>query len=54
VLSNYKPHDGYFPREFLPYQKEEAWEKMKPVFQKRPDLGEAAEKWKQYFQRRGR
>jgi alkylation response protein AidB-like acyl-CoA dehydrogenase len=54
VLSNYKPHDGYFPREFLPYKKEEAWEKMKPVFEKRPDLGEAAEKWKQYFQRRGR
>jgi hypothetical protein len=54
VLSNYKPHDGFFPREFIPYKKEEAWEKMKPVFEKRPDLGEAAEKWKQYFQKRGR
>jgi alkylation response protein AidB-like acyl-CoA dehydrogenase len=54
VLSDYKPHEGYFPREFLPYKKEEAWAKMKPVFEKRPQLGEAAEKWKQYFDRRGR
>ena len=54
VLGSYKPHDGYFPREFIPYKKEQAWAKMQPVFDRRPDLGEAAEKWKQYFGRRGR
>ena len=54
VLKGYRPHDGYFPREFLPYKKEEAWEKMQPVFDERPDLAEAAQNWKRYFDSRGR
>jgi alkylation response protein AidB-like acyl-CoA dehydrogenase len=54
VLGGYQPHEGHFPREFIPYKKEQAWEKMRPVFEARPDLGEAAEKWKKYFERRGR
>ncbi len=54
LLKNYRPHEGYFPREFLPYKKEEAWEKMQPVFDANPELGEAAENWKQYFEKRGR
>lgn len=54
VLKDYRPHDGYFPREFIPYKKEAAWQKMKPVFDERPELAKAAENWKQYFENRGR
>ena len=52
VLKGYRPHDGYFPREFVPYKKEQAWEKMQPVLAERPDLAGAAENWKRYFERR--
>jgi alkylation response protein AidB-like acyl-CoA dehydrogenase len=54
VLKQYRPHDGYFPREFIPYKKEAAWEQMQPVFDANPKLGEAANNWKQYFDKRRR
>jgi hypothetical protein len=54
VLKNYQPHEGPFPRQFIPYKREQAWAKMEPIFAKRPELGEAAEKWKQYMSRRNR
>ena len=43
VLKGYRPHDGYFPREFVPYKREAAWEKMQPVLDANPDLAAAAE-----------
>jgi len=49
LLREYRPHEGPFPREFLPYKREQAWEKMQPVFADRPELAAAAEKWKTYF-----
>jgi len=52
VLKNYRPHEGYFPREFRPYKKEEAWQKMQPVLDANPELATAAENWKKYFDRR--
>ena len=54
VLKNYQPHEGPFPRQFIPYKREQAWAKMEPIFAQRPELGEAAEKWKQYMSRRNR
>ena len=54
VLKRYEPHDGPFPRQFIPYKREQAWQKMEPIFAARPELGESAEKWKQYMSRRGR
>src|SRR3546814_20750562 len=30
ILKGYRPHEGNFPREFIPYKKEQAWEKMQP------------------------
>jgi acyl-CoA dehydrogenase len=54
VLKGYRPHDGYFPREFIPYKREEAWEQMQTVFADRPELATAAENWKQYFANRNR
>ena len=38
VLKEYRPHEGYFPTEFIPYKREEAWKKMEPVFAANPDL----------------
>jgi len=49
ILKGYRPHEGYFPREFIPYKREQAWEKMQPVFAERPELAASAESWKKYF-----
>ena len=49
VLKDYRPHEGYFPTEFLPYKREEAWKKMQPVLDARPDLAASAEQYKKYF-----
>jgi len=54
ILRDYIPHEGNFPREFIPYKKEEAWAKMEPVFELQPELREAAERWKKYREKRGR
>jgi hypothetical protein len=54
VLKEYRPHDGYFPREYLPYKREEAWKKMEPVFAENPDLRASAERYKEYLGRRRR
>jgi alkylation response protein AidB-like acyl-CoA dehydrogenase len=52
VLKNYRPHEGYFPTEFIPYKREEAWKKMQPVLDARPDLAQSAENYKKYLARR--
>ena len=54
ILKDYRPHEGNFPREFIPYKREQAWEKMQPVFAERPELGKAAERWREYFASRRR
>ncbi|MFP5255106.1 MAG: acyl-CoA dehydrogenase family protein [Acidimicrobiia bacterium] len=54
ILKGYRPHEGHFPREFIPYKRESAWEKMQPVFAERPELGTAAQSWKKYFEGRRR
>ena len=54
VLKKYQPHEGPFPRQFIPYKREKAWQKMESVFAARPELGEAAERWKTYMARRNR
>ena len=52
VLKNYRPHQGYWPTEYIPAKREEAWRKMQPLFDERPDLAQSAERYKQYFARR--
>ncbi len=54
ILRDYEPHEGHFPREFLPYKKEEAWNKMQPIFDINPELAEAAQRWKEYRESRHR
>jgi alkylation response protein AidB-like acyl-CoA dehydrogenase len=52
VLRDYRPHEGNFPTEFLPYKREEARKKMQTVLDARPDLAASAEAYREYFERR--
>ena len=38
VLKEYRPHEGYWPTEYIPAKREEAWEKMQPKFDADPEL----------------
>ncbi|MEP1126332.1 MAG: acyl-CoA dehydrogenase family protein [Ilumatobacter sp.] len=53
VLKGYRPHEGFFPREYIPYKVEAAWEKMQPVLAANPDLKSAAEYYRDRQSRRG-
>ena len=53
LLKEYRPHEGYFPREYIPYKVEAAWEKLQPVLNANPDLKAAAEYYKERQSRRG-
>jgi hypothetical protein len=52
VLRDYKPHEGYFPSEFYPSKREEAWRKFEPKFAADPELREKAEQYRAYMERR--
>ena len=52
VLKEYRPHDGYFPREYIPYKRAEAYEKFESKFTADPELRESAERYKKYFENR--
>jgi acyl-CoA dehydrogenase len=52
VLRDYRPHEGNFPTEFLPYKREDARKKLQPVLDARPGLKAAAEAYQKYFARR--
>ena len=54
VLRDYEPHEGDFPREFIPYKKEEAWKKMQPIFDVNPELAASAQQWKEFREKRRR
>ena len=45
VLRGYRPHEGYWPTEYVPAKREQAWQRMRPVLDDRPDLARAAEKY---------
>src|SRR6266567_2291305 len=45
VLKGYRPHEGNWPTEYIPAKREQAWQRMRPVLDARPDLARAAEKY---------
>ncbi len=45
VLRGYRPHEGYWPTEYVPAKREQAWQRMRPVLDARPDLARAAERY---------
>jgi alkylation response protein AidB-like acyl-CoA dehydrogenase len=52
VLKDYRPHEGYFPREYIPYKREAAWASYESKFAADPELKEAAERYRKYFANR--
>ncbi len=52
VLKGYRPHEGYWPREYIPAKKEAAWEVYEAKFEADPELREVAEGYKKYFANR--
>ncbi len=52
VLKGYRPHEGYWPREYYPAKREEAWAKMQPKLDADPALAASAESYKKYFANR--
>jgi hypothetical protein len=54
VLKQYRPHDGYWPTEYFPAKRAQAWDKMQPLFDVNPELAQSAERYKAYAERRHR
>jgi alkylation response protein AidB-like acyl-CoA dehydrogenase len=49
VLKGYRPHEGYWPTEYIPAKREDAWRKFQPKFDADPDLRTLAEGYRKYF-----
>jgi hypothetical protein len=49
VLKSYRPHEGYWPTEYLPAKRQAAWEKFEPMFAEDPELRTAAENYQRLF-----
>ena len=49
VLKSYRPHEGYWPTEYIPAKREQAWRKFQPKFDADPNLLALAEGYKKYF-----
>jgi alkylation response protein AidB-like acyl-CoA dehydrogenase len=52
VLTDYRPHDGYWPTEYIPAKREAAWQAFEPRFQADPELRAAAEGYREYLKQR--
>src|SRR6202035_3060229 len=52
VLKQYRPHEGYWPTEYIPAKREEAWKKMQPALDATPELKRSAENYKKSLARR--
>jgi hypothetical protein len=53
VLADYRPHDGYWPTEYIPAKRDAAWKAYEPKFQANPKLREAAEGYRAYLKQSG-
>ena len=53
LLKDYRPHEGYWPREYIPFKREQAWDAYQDKFAADPELLESAERYKTYFASRG-
>jgi alkylation response protein AidB-like acyl-CoA dehydrogenase len=53
VLKGYRPHEGYWPREYFPAKREAAWQLYEDTkFKDDPELKVVAEGFKKYFENR--
>jgi hypothetical protein len=53
VLKQYRPHDGYWPTEYIPAKRVKAREKFEPLFQEDPELRTLADGYAKYIAGRG-
>ena len=53
VLSDYEPHEGFWPTEYIPAKREAAREKFEPLFEKDPGLRAIADGYAKYIASRG-
>ena len=51
VLKQYRPHEGYWPTQYLPAKRAAAWEAYEAKFAADPELRTTAENWRRYFER---
>jgi acyl-CoA dehydrogenase len=51
VLKGYRPHEGYWPTEYIPAKRAAAWEKFEPRFAADPELLKLAEGYRKYVSR---
>jgi alkylation response protein AidB-like acyl-CoA dehydrogenase len=49
VLKEYRPHEGYWPTEYIPAKREAAWKKLQPKLDADPELAAAADRSRKYF-----
>jgi alkylation response protein AidB-like acyl-CoA dehydrogenase len=52
VLKGYRPHEGYWPTEYIPAKREAAWESFQTRFDEDPELLALAEGYKAYLAKR--
>jgi acyl-CoA dehydrogenase len=52
VLKGYRPHEGYWPTEYIPAKREAAWRQFQPKFDADPQLLALAEAYKKFFANR--
>lgn len=52
ILKGYRPHQSYWPSEYIPAKREAAWRKFQPKFDADPDLRSLAEASRRYFANR--
>src|SRR5262249_25906986 len=53
VLKSYQPHEGLWPREYIPAKREQARQKFEPMFEKDPELRALANSYDRYARGRG-
>ncbi len=52
VLKGYRPHEGYWPTEYIPAKREAAWKAFQPRFDADPELLALAEGYRAYLAKR--
>jgi acyl-CoA dehydrogenase len=52
VLTQYEPHEGFWPTEYIPAKREKARAKFEPLFEKDPELRKIADGYAKYIARR--
>ncbi|NLH68488.1 MAG: acyl-CoA dehydrogenase, partial [Candidatus Microthrix parvicella] len=53
VLKGYRPHEGFWPTEYLPAKRAAARERFEPMFAADPELRDRADAYAKYLATKG-